>query len=155
MGVLFPTCLSSVGGQGWGGAGYDFSNFYVFSVLYLPHVFLPFSSLTQKLRAVRPARNGEEDDLFLHWSETTQEGITNKRSNFSKEWHPGSKFPVSHLENLTELGIGMQSHFLCQSCLLFPKWSIEKRGPYTNRNTFINQMAMAVTFDFIRYESLE
>lgn len=77
MGVYgnpFPTCLSSVGGHGWGGAGYDFNSFHLFSVPCLPRVFLPFSSLTQQLRGVRPAGNGEEGDLFLHWSEATRGG---------------------------------------------------------------------------------
>lgn len=68
----FPTCLSSVGRHGWDGAVYDFNSFHLFSILYLPHVFLPFSSLTQKLRGVRPAVNGEEGDLFFYWSEATQ-----------------------------------------------------------------------------------
>lgn len=108
----------------------DFSDFYLFFVLYLPHVYLPLSSVIQKLTVVRPTGNREEGDLFLHWSEITQMRIIDKQSNFSKQWHSGSKFPVSHLENLTELGIGMQSHFLCQLCLLFPKWSLKNRGPY-------------------------
>lgn len=33
--------------------------------LYLPYVFLPFLSLTQKLRVVRTAGSGEEDDDLL------------------------------------------------------------------------------------------
>lgn len=77
MGVYgnpFPACLSFIGGHGWGWAGYDFNSFHLFSVLYLPCVFLPFSSLTQPLRGVRPAENGEEGHLFLHWSEATQGG---------------------------------------------------------------------------------
>lgn len=106
--------LSSVGGHGWSRADYDFSNFYLFCILCLPHVFLPFLSLTQKLRVVRPAGQRQEDDLFLCWSETTQVRIRDKQSNFSKEWHSGLKFPLTHLENLTELGSAMQSHFLCQ-----------------------------------------
>lgn len=83
-------------------------------VLYLPSIFLPLSSLIQKLTVAEPIGNRKEGDLFLHRSEITQMRIRDKQSNFSKQWHSGSMFPVSHLENLTELGIGMQSHFLCQ-----------------------------------------
>lgn len=80
----FLTGLSSVGRCGLGRAAYDFSNFYLFSVLCLPYVFLTFPSLTQKLRVARPTGNGEEDDLFLHWPETTQVRIVDKQSNFSR-----------------------------------------------------------------------
>lgn len=115
LGILpLATCLSSLRGHEQSGAGYDFSDFYLLFVLYLLRVFLPLSSLIQKLTVVRPTGNREEGDLFLYWSEITQMRIIDKQSNFSKQWHSGSKFPVSHLENLTELGIGMQSHFLCQ-----------------------------------------
>lgn len=76
--------------QVWlGQTGCDF-NFCLFYVLYLPRVFLSFLYVTQKLGVVRPAGNGQEDDLFLHWSEITQERIIDKQSHFSKEWHSGS-----------------------------------------------------------------
>lgn len=83
-----------------GGPGYDSNVLYLLS-----YILLMFFSVTQNLGVVRPAGNGEEENiLFLHWSEVNvsedvkQIRFRDKQSNLNMEWHSGSKFPVSHLK---------------------------------------------------------